>query len=108
MIENPHEIIAEIQAKAFQNGWNALAQLIAEVIKTPTTPPKIEKPVKKTFKAGTAAAAIYDYVKSNPGQKGTEIINGSGIEGKTVRTALHRMKHVLKIAVNEDGRWRIL
>lgn len=107
MNENQHEIIAEIQAKSFQNGWEALARLIADVIKNPTAAPKISKPSKKGFKAGTAAAVIYDHVKANPGQTGAEIITNSRVEDKTARTALHRMK-VKGIAVNEAGKWRVL
>lgn len=111
MSTNAQEIIEEIQAKAFQKGWNALAQKIMEAINVPA-PGRPKKSVlkiagKPPFREGTTASAVYDYVKSNPGMRGVEIVKNAGVEDKPGRTALHRMK-LRGIAVNESGKWRVL
>lgn len=110
MTANAHEIIQEIQAKAFQEGWDTLAQKIAELLKGGKPQQVIipvKKPKKKSFKPGTAAAKVYDYIKDNPGLAAKDIIANTRVDDKAARTTLHRMK-VRGIALNENGKWRIL
>lgn len=109
------QIIEQLQAEAFQDGWNDLAQRIKAVLENPTqkslksTKLSTESPFKigNPFEADSGAAQIYDYVKSNPGLRGRDIIKNTNAEGKNVRTTLFRMKK-RGIAVNESGKWRVV
>jgi hypothetical protein len=111
MSTNAHQIIEEIQAKSYQDGWNALAQKIRDAldgdvpvaVKRKTGP----KPIGNPFGDGTVAAKVYDYIKENPGMRGKDIVTGAGVDDKPGRTAMHRMKK-RGIAQNENGAWRIV
>lgn len=120
MENDAHKIIQEIQAKAFKEGWDALAKKIMAALSAPEIISERNK-VKSIsralptsnlfsvnpFNVGTNSSKIYDYVKDHPGLRGSEIIKGSGVENKVGRTALHRMKNK-GIAANIDGKWSIL
>lgn len=104
------QIIEQLQAEAYQNGWDDLANKIRSVLgnstnKSSKTPFKSSE--ENPFETDSGSAKIYDYVKANPGLRGRDIIKNTGIDGKNVRTTLHRMK-TRSFAVNEGGKWRIL
>jgi hypothetical protein len=110
MKTNARAIIEEIQAKAFQEGWNALAGKIADALKSAApvrlNPPR-SKPKKRPYKTNTNGAKIYNYIKANPNMRGKDIIRNTGVENKTARTTLYRMKK-RGIATNENGKWKVL
>lgn len=110
MSTNATQIIEQLQAEAYQNGWDTLANRIKAVLENPAN--KYQKTLsiasqENPFETDSGSAKIYDYVKANPGLRGRDIIKNTEIDGKNVRTTLHRMK-TRNIAVNEAGRWRIL
>lgn len=110
MVTNAQEIITEIQAKAYEEGWNALAKRIMAAISSGAPIAKTGKSATLTglpFRPGSAAASIYEYIKKNPGMRAAEVIKAVGTEDKSTRTTLHRMK-TRGYAVNEGGRWRVL
>ena len=110
MKTDPALIIEQLQAEAFQEGWDQLAQKIKVVLESPfqkSLKSSINSLSENPFETGSGSAKVYDYVKANPSLRGRDIIKGTGVEGKTVRTCLHRMK-TRGIAINENGRWRIL
>lgn len=102
--------IKEVEDAAFKKGYQAAIENVLKAVgqspSSVTFAPISESSGKNPFKQGTDSAAVYEFVKNNMGLRGTEIIKRSGIAGKTVRTALHRLKVKGQVA-NDDGRWYV-
>lgn len=114
-----HRIIQEIEEESFNEGfkagWYAATKQINEALKKPIIPPfKHTSEASDTtsgnpFKPSSGQFEVYEYMKSNPGLKGKDIISALSlldIKHKTVRNAFHRLKDK-GLAMNEDG-WRVL
>jgi hypothetical protein len=108
--------------QGFDRGWDAAF----EYIKTPMGDVKMtairnyrpERPVQPPLpflSLGadaelTAADLVYEFIKSNPGKRGVEIATvfearTPPIPERTVRTALHRLRHQAEKIKNIDGKW---
>jgi len=110
------QFIKNIEEKAFKRGYDTAVQKILRAVNggdsTPISRPVQDQSVlvwgKNPFRPGTDSARVYDFIENNPGLRGTEIIEQSGIVGKTVRTALHRMKTIKGgVATVLEGKWYI-
>ncbi|MDD3371022.1 MAG: hypothetical protein PHE27_04250 [Alphaproteobacteria bacterium] len=102
--------IKEVEAAAYKKGYQAALEKVLKALGQPLTiseiPSSEDLSGQNPFKQGTDSAAVYEFVRNNMGLKGAEIIKKSGIAGKTVRTALHRLKVKGQVA-NTDGKWYI-
>lgn len=115
------DFINNIKEEAFQHGYKkgfeygrevTIKKILAAASDTNSTiyPSTIQSTNASgsPFKVGTDSEAVYTFILNNPGLRGSEIIKQSGIVGKTVRTALHRLK--IKnggVAKIDGGRWYI-
>lgn len=102
------QFIKSVEDAAYKKGYQAAIEKVLKAVGQDCTcagsTPSAASSGKNPFKHGTDSAAVYDFVKNNSGLRGAEIIKKSGIAGKTVRTALHRMKVKGQVA-NDDGKW---
>lgn len=115
------KLIQQVEQKSFNEGfkagWYAATKHIHEALKAPIMPafegndhdhPEVLETHTQDnpFRKGTKSAQVYEYVRDNPGQRGTDIFKALGIMTKIGRTALYRMKDG-GLAVNKDG-WRLI
>ena len=121
MRTDAHKIIEEIEAKAYEaghqdghvkgyrEGWEAAKLAANKALEVPSIKSSTSSKANgatNPFRAGTASANVYSFIKNSPGKRGVEIIKALGIGTKIGRTALWRLKKD-GIAVNENG-WRLL
>lgn len=98
--------------EGFKAGWFAASQHMIEALKKPVIPayqagdesPK-EPSSGNPFRPNTESSAVYEYIKTHPGKRGSEIIAILDISAKSARNAFHRLKK-RGVALNEDG-WRL-
>jgi hypothetical protein len=119
-----NRIAADLEAEAFQRGWNAaIAAIMAAVNSQPIPKPEnnstsipaqdLFKPKRKRmrgFRSDSTVSLVLDKIKHIPGLTGVEIVNAlqeknPKIEERTVRTALRRLRIKYGQITNQEGRW---
>jgi hypothetical protein len=110
--------------QGFDRGWDAafeylktpMSDVKAAAIKSHQPDKPVQPPLPLMFlgpdadKDITAADVVYDYIRANPGKRGVEIATAMEervppIPERTVRTALHRLRHQAEKIKNVDGKW---
>jgi hypothetical protein len=74
------------------------ARLISQV-----DPPPTDDPVR----SDSDMAIVLEVIRKHPGLSGIEIVRmlDDEVNERTVRTALHRLRHAKKLIENQDGKW---
>lgn len=113
------KLLADAEKAAYNAGYNAAVKDITEAARDKAARQTGDSPKKllsspspwegayrdNPFKPNSDSAQVFEFIRANPGKRGVEIVNETGISNKTVRTVLWRLNKE-HLAVNEDG-WRI-
>jgi hypothetical protein len=105
-------IVSELEDAAYKRGLDDALRAITEAVaRLRDVNPISPQPHKTTprLRAGSDMDRVLEAVKRKPGLRGIELVsvleeNGTPVEERTLRTALHRLK-VRGFLENRETRW---